>query len=184
MRLLLRTHLVLRSVAAPPTLAFAQSRRRAAFTLVEILIVLVVAATLLAIAAPTASKALEVTKANALAREIAADVRYAQVLAVKTGDRHRVSFWSEGQAYAVRRDNGGRWDLCTHPITKKEWRIALGDKTRYAGLTMGKSQFGAAAYLYWDKFGAPESGGTVTFTLGDISRTIRVAPLSGKVTVE
>jgi prepilin-type N-terminal cleavage/methylation domain-containing protein len=157
---------------------------RSAFTLVEILIVLVIAATLLAVAAPTASKTLEVTKANALAREIAADIRYGQVLAVKTGVRHRVSFWTGGHAYAVRYEDGGSWTLCTHPITKKPWRYVIDDKNRYAGLTMRDSQFGSSDYLYWDKFGAPESGGTVTFTLGDTKRVVRVAPLSGKVTVE
>jgi prepilin-type N-terminal cleavage/methylation domain-containing protein len=158
--------------------------RRRAFTLVEVLIVVVVVATIAVAAMPSISATLDSMKATALAREIATDMRYAQILALKTGVRHRVSFYAPGQAYAVRRDNGGSWDLCTHPVTKKPWKAVLDDASRYAGLTMGESQFGSSDYLYYDKFGSPEAGGAVTFTLGGVTRTIRVAPLSGKITVE
>jgi len=158
--------------------------RRRAFTLVEILIVVVVVGTIAVAAMPSISETLDSMKATALAREIATDMRYAQTLALKTGVRHRVSFSAPGQAYAVRRARGSSWDLCTHPVTKKPWKLMLGDTSRFAGLTVGDSQFGASDYLYYDNYGSPEAGGSVTFTLGGVTRTIRVAPLSGKITVE
>ena len=164
--------------AFPPVTA-----QRRAYTLVEVLIVVVIVATLAVVALPAVSTTLDSMKATALAREIAADMRYAQTLALKTGVRHRVSFWTDGQAYAVRRENGSAWDLCTHPVTKKPWEMTLDDKSRYAGLTLKDSQFGSSDYLYYEKFGAPEAGGFVTFTLGGVTHTINVAPLSGKITV-
>ncbi|MFH1731689.1 MAG: prepilin-type N-terminal cleavage/methylation domain-containing protein [Planctomycetota bacterium] len=164
--------------AFPPVTA-----QRTAYTLIEVLIVVVVVSTLAAAALPAVSTTLDSMKASALAREIAADMRYAQALALKTGVRHRVSFWAGGQAYEVRRENGSSWDLCTHPVTKKPWQVKLDDKSRYAGLTLKDSQFGSSDYLYYDKFGAPEAGGFVTFTLGATTHTINVAPLSGKITV-
>ena len=164
--------------AFPPVTA-----QRRAYTLVEVLIVVVVVSTLAVAALPAASTALGNMKATALAREIATDMRYAQTLALKTGVRHRVSFSTDDQAYAVKRENGGSWDLCTHPVTKKPWQVTLGGKSRYAGLTLKDARFGASDHLYYDKFGAPEAGGFVTFALGGATHTINVAPLSGKITV-
>jgi len=157
---------------------------RSAFTLVEFLIVVLVVSTLAATALPTLSTAMESMKAAALAREIATDMRYAQMLAVKTGVRHRVSFWEEGQAYAVRRWEDGQWELCEHPITKKPWRLVLDDRSRYGGLTLTEAQFGGSEYLYWGALGSPDAGGYVRFALGNTTRTIKVASLSGKITVE
>jgi len=158
--------------------------RRRAFTLVEILIVVVVTSTIAVAALPSISATLDNMKVTALAREIAADMRYAQTLALKTGVRHRVSFGSDAQTYEVQSENSFAWDLCTHPITKKPWSVSLDDKSRYAGLALTKSVFGSSEYLYYDRYGAPVSGGSVVLTLGGITRTIRVAPLSGKITVE
>lgn len=161
-----------------------RGRYVAGYTLVEVLVVVLIVATLAAAALPALAATLENMKATALAREIATDMRYAQALAVKTGVRHRVSFWAPGQAYAVRRWESGDWALCTHPVTKKEWRVELDGHSRYAGLSMKTSSFGAGEYLYWNPSGAPDDGGYVTFTLGRTTCTVRVAPLSGKITVE
>ena len=164
-----------------------------AFTLVEVLIVVVVASTIAVAALPSISATLDNMKVTALAREIATDMRYAQTLALKTGVRHRVSFEPTAEApgggldapaYAVESENGLAWDVCTHPITKNPWSVSLDDRSRYAGLALAKSVFGSSSYLYYDRYGAPVSGGAVMLTLGGITRTIHVAPLSGKVTVE
>lgn len=165
--------------AFPPDTA-----QRRAFTLVEVLIVVVIVSTLAVAALPAVSTTLNSMKASALAREIATDMRYAQTLALNTRVRHRVSFWTDDQAYAVERENSSSWGLCTHPVTKKPWQVKLGAESRYAGLTLKDSEFGSSDCLYYDKFGAPEAGGFVTFTLGGVIHTINVAPLSGKITVE
>ena len=162
----------------------ATSKSCPGYTLVEILIVVIVIATLAAAALPTLSSTLQSMKATALAREIATDMRYAQTLAVKTGIRHCVFFWEPDQVYAVHWDDDGTWELCTHPVTKKPWKMELDEHSRYAGVALKESQFGSSDSLYYDRFGAPDAGGYVTFTLGATTRTIRVAPLSGKITVE
>ena len=161
-----------------------RARRVSGYTLVEVLVVVLIVSTLAAAALPALAATLESMKATALAREIATDMRYAQALAVKTGVRHRVSFWTPGQAYDTCRWEGGAWVLCTHPITKKNWVVGTDARSSFAGLTMTASQFGSGGCLYWNPSGAPDDGGYVRFTLGRITRTIRVAPLSGRITVE
>jgi prepilin-type N-terminal cleavage/methylation domain-containing protein len=168
----------------PPRGYTARARPGRAFTLVELLIVLIIASTLAVAAVPSISATMTQMNADALAREIATDIRYAQMLAVKTGVRHRINFWPPGQAYAVRYENGGRWDLCTHPVTKKPWRPVLDEHSRYSGLTLKEARFGGNDYLIFDTYGSPHNGGYVRFGLGNLTRTIRLAPLSGKVTVE
>ena len=63
------------------------------FTLVEILIVILIASTLAAASIPSLSGALDRMKADALAGEIATDMRYAQELAALTQTRHRIMFF-------------------------------------------------------------------------------------------
>lgn len=157
---------------------------QAGFTLVELLIVTVIVSTIAVAAAPLFTDTLESMKATALAREIATDVRYAQELAVRTGVPHRVSFWPPGYAYAVLRWDNGGWELCEHPVTKKPWQAALDEHSRYAGLTIEEARFGGSTDVTFDTFGAPDNGGYVRFTLGKSTRTVTVAPLSGKITVE
>ncbi len=161
-----------------------QQTSHPAYTIVELLIVIIIISTLAAAALPALSSTLEQMKATALAREIATDMRYAQSLAVNTATPYRISFWQPGQAYAVQRWEDDEWKLCQHPITKKPWQLTTDEHSRYTGLSLKDSQFGPSEYLFWDAFGAPESGGYVTFTLGDATRKIQVAPLSGKITVE
>ena len=179
-------------VRMPKPTSTPRPARRRAFTLVEILIVVVVIATVAVAAIPAVSATLDDMKITALARELATDMRYAQALAVKTGIRHRISFEPSNEAgsdanevgYSVESEEGSAWEQCTHPLTKTAWSVSLDDKSRYAGLDLTKSVFGSSSYLYYDRYGAPVSGGAVVLTLGDITRTISVAPLSGKVTVE
>jgi len=159
-------------------------RSRRAFTLVEILIVLCVVGTLAVTAVPTLSSSLESMKATGLAREIATDMRYAQTLAIKTGDQHMMWFWPPGQVYAVAVSQGAGWMIRDHPITKKPWCPWLDQHSRYAGITMREANFNGNSYVIFDEYGAPDHGGYVSFTLGEQTRTIRVAPLSGKITVE
>ncbi|MFW6158955.1 MAG: pilus assembly FimT family protein, partial [Planctomycetota bacterium] len=71
---------------------------RSAFTLIELMIVLLIVGTLAATALPTLNSGLDQMRADTLAREIATDIRYAQELAIKTGVKHRVAFWQDDQA--------------------------------------------------------------------------------------
>jgi len=158
--------------------------RRRAFTLVEILIVVVVVGTIAVAAMPSISATLDNMKATALAREIATDMRYAQVLAVKTGDTYRVKFRTGPQSYNVKVDQDGSWTAIDHPVTKKPWTCELDGHNRYAGIQLASVSFGGANNVEFDAYGSPNNGGAVTFTLGAVTRTIRVAPLSGKITVE
>jgi len=159
--------------------------RRRAYTLIELLTVLVIAATLAAAAMPALAATLESFQVDGLARQIATDLRYAQMLAVKEGVRHRVSFWTAGQAYAVRRWDGGTWALRQHPVTKTPWRLEIDQHSPYAGLALKEASFGSdGEYLLWDTYGSPDNGGYVRFTLGSTTRTIHVAPLSGKISVD
>ena len=157
---------------------------RDGFTVAELLTVIVLVSTLVVAAMPMLASNLNSLRATALAREIATDIRYAQSLAVKTGSQYCVTFWEADQAYAVRVWAGGDWQVCSHPVTKKPWKVYLSPGTRYAGLSFTAAQFGTNSYVVFDKYGSPDNGGAVTFTLGPTTRTVLVAALSGRVTVQ
>lgn len=158
--------------------------RASGFTVVELLIVVCIVSTLAVAAIPVLSTAFEVLKVNAVARGLAADLRYAQAQAVRSGIQHRVELSTSSQSYEVRIWDGSAWQLCAHPVTKKAWTTVLSQDSRYGGVALTSASFGTNSFVAFDKYGAPDNGGAVTLELGQTGRTVRVAPLSGRVTVE
>ncbi len=71
-------------------------RRDAGVTLIELMTVLVIVGIMIGLAAPSMSGILGVNRAESAASQVAADLMYARILAVRSGDPVTVTFSSTG----------------------------------------------------------------------------------------
>ena len=78
-----------------------RSRASSAFTLIELVLVLVVLSVLMAIAAPSLRGWSRGTKLRDASEQVLAAARYARSQAVTTGANHRVEFDADSNAYRV-----------------------------------------------------------------------------------
>ena len=149
------------------------------FTLIELIMVIVV---LLIVAAFVAPKITGVTgtRVNAAARNISADIRYAQQLAISTQTNHGVIFNANpANTYSIYR--GTTSTIITDSFTGAAYTVQLntGD---YSGVTIN-----GGYTVEFDSLGSPITGGgsSVTVSAGGSApvRTIAVAANTGKVSI-
>jgi len=148
------------------------------FTLIELIMVI---AALLIIAAIVAPRITGVTgtKVNGTARKIAADIRYAQQLAISTQTNHGVIFYNSSDTYSIYR--GTTSTIITDSFTGGAYTVQL-NTGNYEGVTLdGDYQ------VEFDALGSPVTGGggSVTISAGGSApvRTISVAANTGKVSI-
>lgn len=145
------------------------------FTLVELVIVLVLAAILAAAVLPRFTQG--IVEISSQAEQVAADIRYAQTLSMTHGQRYCIAFTATG--YQLRTTS------CTvpvnHPATGSSAAIVL------SGATVATSNLTGNA-LEFDTKGRPQtltvatSNGTITLTASGQTRSVIVSPETGKAT--
>lgn len=152
--------------------------RIAGFSLFELVLVLVVVGVLAVYAMPRLADAPEITLSAASAR-LAANIRYAQSLAMSRGQRHRVAFTAT--SYQITGAGGG---AIVQPFTASTAAISVAPAT-----LGGYDPPLAGGYLEFDTRGRPyvdaatPLAGSVTITLssGGASASVTVAPETGHV---
>lgn len=164
--------------------SYIQSKR--AFTLIEILVVLVVLAIAAAVVIPKIGTAGDAQSVGA-ARVLQADLDMTRSLAVTSQTPHTLVFNADRTAYKVVANYvGGLYSLLTavpHPVkAKKTFEVRL------AGLNgMGKvrvtAAFGTAGFVTFSSQGDPSAAGTVTLQAGETEMQIQVQALTGRVSV-
>jgi prepilin-type N-terminal cleavage/methylation domain-containing protein len=172
-------------------------RHRSAFTLVEILCVVVILGIASAIIIPQLGSRDDL-RAAAAARTIMADLIYAQNTAIAQQRRHFVQF--VGQQYTVlsRANDSSPLVTVTHPVTKNSYTVTFGTAINGTeNVTLGTPDFGGgSAILGYDDLGAPfaydagtntstplVSAGNITVTCGSTTLTIAVEPYTGETVV-
>ena len=163
--------------------------RERAYTLAEIVVVVLV----LAIAAAIVIGSIGTTKdAQAIsgARVLASDVELARNLAVTTQAPHTVLFSSDRQSYKVVANytgTGGGYALATaveHPVRGNErFVVTLASLNGMESVVVETVNFGGQAYVTFDAEGEPSSGGSVTLRSGESGMVISVEALTGAVSV-
>ncbi len=147
------------------------------FTLVELVVVLVIAGILAVGMLPRFSQG--IVEVSGQAEQVAADVRYAQTLSMTRGQRYCISFTSSG--YQFRTTN------CTvavnHPATGSTAAIVL------SGTTVGTNNLNANAIEFDTKgrpqsFTLPANNATIPLTSNGQTRNVVVSPETGKATVQ
>jgi prepilin-type N-terminal cleavage/methylation domain-containing protein len=166
---------------------FNNSLSRAAFTIVEILIVLLVLAIGAAIVIPNIGSAND-SQAIAAAAILQADLEVARSMAMATQAPYSVVFSSDRQSYKVVANyGGGAYDSTTaigHPVNKnKPYEVRLSGLNGMSRVTVAGVSFGGQPYVTFLSLGQPTAGGSVIMTVGQITMTVSVETLTGIVSV-
>jgi type II secretion system protein H len=139
--------------------------RRPAFTLVELLIVVMILGVLAGVAAPRYTTAVAGTALDTLARQMAADLRRARTQAIQSSSPVTVQFFTGPPSY-----RSAQLDQLDRPGTLLNVRLVSG------GFAPGmpSASFGGSASVTFDHYGDPSASGSVLLTLSTFSRTVTV----------
>jgi prepilin-type N-terminal cleavage/methylation domain-containing protein len=166
---------------------------RRGFTLVEVLCVVVILGVSAAFVVPRLSQRDDLMAAS-MARNVMADVIYAQNRAVATRQIQYVRFDSTNQRYDVLSGLSPE-TFVTHPVNGGSFRVPLGagriDHLRVVSLAA--ASFDGQTCLAFDELGIPYAcdvstgvrsamtAGTIRLSAGTYSLTITVEPFSGEL---
>ena len=150
-------------------------RSRAAFTLIEMVIVVLIMGIMAAVAAPRFSDSLCRFRAEAAARRIAADLTLASQQAEAGEADRQVQFSLPANSYSL----PGYMDP-DHPDI--EYEVYLSKTGHPANLV--SCDFGGDSFVTFDMYGKPQNAGTVVVQSGGDQKTVRVNGTTGRVTIE
>ena len=148
---------------------------RAGFTLLELVLILVILATLGAIAAPRYANALDRYHADATARRIVADLELARATARNTSASVTVTFDPGMNTYVMT-----GVDSLDHPGNNAT--LLLSNAPYRSQLV--STGLGGDDEIVFDGFGVPDIGGVVLIQCGAESRTIAVDNETGVASVQ
>ena len=160
---------------------------RAAFTLVEILIVVLLLAIAAAIVIPNIGSAAG-SQATSAAVVLQADLEVARSMAMTTQQPHSVVFSPDRQSYKVVANYTGvayaSAVAVNHPVQKgKPYEIRLNGLNGAADVSVTSVVFGGQTYVTFQSLGAPVAGGSVVLGAGNCVATVSVEGLTGIVSV-
>lgn len=163
---------------------------RAAFTLIELLIVVVVLGILTLAALPSSDAAAQ-SEADAAARMIEADIAYARSLAVARPDQRVLLVVDEiDNSYALKTKAPGAADATAitldHPTNGKPYVVQFGENGSPAvrSVRLYADDLGGDSVLAFDPSGATDQDASAVIQLaaGNARREISISPQAGKVT--
>ncbi len=148
-------------------------------TLVELLIVLVVIAVFSGTAISLLSSGHGDMVADEAVKRLVTDLEFAQSSAIAHRAERRVVFDENGESYGVYEGATLLW----HPVSKRPFRVDLGEIYRGGALDLDAPDFGGSDTLRFNAQGVPVTGGTVWIKGPGGGWSIQVASGTGHITV-
>lgn len=148
---------------------------RHAFSLLELVLVLAIIATLAAIAAPRYAASAVRYRADLAARRIVADLELARSSAKAAGTSRTVKFYVSTNNYEL----SGLPSLDDAAAT---YMVELSERPYEAALV--SADFAGETEVKFDGWGSPSTGGTVILNAGSEQRTVTIDGETGKATIQ
>ena len=164
----------LKTVQASHTLRRRTSSRRG-FSLLELVLVLAIIATMAAIAAPRYAASATRYRADLTARRIVADLELAQSSAKAAGTSRTVEFYVSTNDYQLS-------GLASLDGPAGSYTVQLSERPYEA--TLASADFGGDTQVTFDGWGLPDTGGTVILNAGSEQRTVVVDAETGKAAIQ
>lgn len=163
--------------------------RRTGYTLVEVLITVTIMGLAAAVVVPNMLQG-GTMGVQAGARMIVADMLFAQNEAMAHNSARRIVFSPATDSYHVQKydADAGAWVLDYNPVLggndKNNYQIDFTQDSRFKGVDIVSAEFGGTDTIQFDDLGNPSSGGTVRVRYDQHIYDIKVAPFTGRVTIE
>ena len=159
-----------------------------AFTMVEIVVVVVIMSIAALLAIPMLSSAGD-SQVKSAANIVASDIEYAKNLAIGRQKNYSIVFDTAADSYEVRDSDNA---VIEHPMTKKPYSITFSNDSRLSSVKINTADFDSTSTLYFDYLGTPYSGsldplknaGVITLNADEFSLTVKVQPMTGYISIE
>lgn len=164
---------------APAALSF-PGRRSQAYTLIEVLIVVVILGIAAAIVVPAMLQP-GTLSIQAAARMVISDLLYAQNEAIAAQAPHRVVFEPQLNRYRLTDASG--------QTIQSSWKggtylVDLNRDSRFRGVRLVAADFDGSGTVEFDALGSPSTGGWIDLEAGPVRYRISVAPITGRVSLQ
>jgi Tfp pilus assembly protein FimT len=162
--------------------SFSRRSRRAGFTLIDLTITILILGIVAGIAVPRFSQSLNIVRADAAARHIAADLNYARHRAQVSSRPNAVNFTTSPAGYAM---------PTTPHLNRSGTSYAVTFSTLGLPVQLTANIQGTSSVTY-NAFGLPTAGsplvamtsGSITVTSGTASKTVVINPQTGRASVQ
>ena len=155
-----------------------QAKNHKGFTVMESMVVVLIMAIAAVVVIPSITGAGGIDATSA-ARIVAADLQYAQNVAITDQDPVTVTFNAAGESYSLTNASGA----LIHPMSKSAYTVAFASMSGFESVDISSPNFAGGAVVTFDEIGSPSNAGSVTIQVGPHAYRIDVAVATGKVTV-
>ncbi len=158
-----------------------------AFTIIEILIVVVLLAIAGMMVVPMMSSAASIQIESA-ANIVAADLEYAKSMAISRGQNFSVVFDKAAETYQIKDQND---NVIPHPVKKGfNYVVDFRNDRRLNRVDIFDANFDATSEVQFDYLGSPINGnntalnsGVISLQAAGVTKTIRVEPVTGYISI-
>ncbi|MHC4221198.1 MAG: prepilin-type N-terminal cleavage/methylation domain-containing protein [Planctomycetota bacterium] len=160
-----------------------------AFTLVEIMVVVIILGIAAAIVVPMAGSASGMQLSSA-ATKIAADMEYAKSIAISRQQNYSVIFDAANDSYEIRVT--GEADPIEHPVKRGfDYAVDFQEESNLDQVGIFSAVFGSTSEIIFDYLGSPKDGsgndlsaeGVITLKADGSTKTVSVEPVTGFMTI-